>query len=73
MDKWIQGKVLLTSRTKRWTHEQWDAAEAIEKHSAYIDFRSSDEGRSRKLVAVFDSEEECLEVIENHNKNINNS
>ena len=67
---WTQGRTLLTSTTKRWTKEQWDSNEYVEKCCAFVHFSNRDNGKSRQLVAKFDTPEECEIAILDHNKGL---
>lgn len=64
---WQQGRLLLTDNTRRWSQEQRDEADAIERSTAFVNFSASDEGRGREYVYCFQSSEECLAAVEAHN------
>jgi len=53
---WRQGFTLLTDATRRWTPEQWQQNNARERRLVFANFTSLDQGSSRKLVAVCESE-----------------
>jgi hypothetical protein len=65
-----QGKVLLTSQTKRWSKEEWDRAEEQEKKMLFYNFSGKDHGRGREVVYVAKTKEEARQVLKTHNENI---
>ena len=65
---WTQGQLLMTKVTRRWTKERQERAEFEERKRAFAYFRERDEGRSRVLVAVYDTPEECAAAVAEHNK-----
>lgn len=48
---WRVGMTLVTPQTRRWTQEQWEDNDRIEKHMVFDRFTPSDGGRGRRLVA----------------------
>ena len=48
---WSQGRTLLTAQTKRWSKDQWDENERMERRTIFASFSAEDEGRSRIPVA----------------------
>jgi len=64
---WQQGRLLLTNITRRWSKEQRDEADDIERRTAFANFTESDEGRSREYVFQFSSHAECRAAVERHN------
>jgi hypothetical protein len=67
LEHWQQGRILLTSITKKYSQEVWDQTSATEKRMAFAYFSSSDEGRSRELIYVYDTKEECFSACLEHN------
>ena len=65
---WQQGRLLLTANTRRWSKEQRDEADDIERRTAFANFKTADEGRSREYVFQFDSHAECKAAVEWHNE-----
>jgi hypothetical protein len=64
---WIQGRLLSTKTTERWTTEQCREANYQEHCAAFIHFYADDEGRSRQLVFRFKTPYECAQAIKEHN------
>lgn len=56
---WSQGKLLSTATTRRWTKEVRDEVQASERVRVFANFREADEGRGRKLVALFQRPEDA--------------
>jgi len=56
---WSQGVTLLTSETRRWSPEDRAANDARERLMVFSGFTGLDEGRGRKLVAVFNCHEDA--------------
>ncbi len=50
---WAVGHTLRTRDTQRWTDEQWERNESIERRLVFVNFRASDQGRSRERIAEF--------------------
>jgi hypothetical protein len=67
---WQQGRTLLTPMTKRWTKEELDNNDSSEKCKAFVNFFEKDQGRSRELVYIYNSIEECENAIKNHNNQL---
>ena len=65
--RWQQGRLLLTDTTRRWSKEQRDEADDIERCTAFTNFTAADEGRGREYVFQFGSREECRAAVEWHN------
>jgi len=65
--RWQQGRLLLTANTRRWSKEQRDEANDIERCTAFANFTASDKGRSRNYVFQFASRAECKAAVEWHN------
>ncbi|MGI2056228.1 hypothetical protein ACRN9T_03395 [Shewanella baltica] len=65
---WQQGRVLSTRHTRRWSKQELEKVTRIERRTAFVHFYAHDEGRSRELVYQFDSTEECLKAVNEHNK-----
>lgn len=57
---WQQGRLLATATVSRWTEAQKADASAIERKLVFSNFTVRDEGKSRKLVARFEREEDAL-------------
>lgn len=53
---WSTGRLLLTNDTKRWTKEERDKQDAIERTQIFTDFHTMDKGRGRKRVATFEGD-----------------
>ncbi len=49
---WKRGRTLITAQTKRWSKEEMEENNKIEKSIVFSDFTSYDEGRSRKKVCL---------------------
>lgn len=69
--QWQQGELLLTQTTKRWSEEQREEADAIERTMAFVRFHSHDEVRSRELVCKYQNAEECAAAVAKHNAELN--
>jgi len=48
---WSVGKLLLTNTTNKWTQEEKEKTEAIEKAAIFANFHISDKGKSRIFIA----------------------
>ena len=68
---WQQGMLLNTNSTRHWTTAQKDECNRHEQKMAFAFFTAEDEGRSRKHVRTFDTNEECAEAVKAHNKSLN--
>lgn len=64
---WQQGRLLLTKVTRNWNQSTWEFADNDEKHYAFVNFTSQDEGRSRVCIYRFDSPQECEKAVQEHN------
>lgn len=71
--KLSQGRVLATPTTRRWRKEEWDRAEEQERKMLFYNFYGLDQGRSRVVVFVAETEKEALAVLEEHNSNADQS
>ena len=67
-DEWQQGALLDTHTTRRFTETERKISHGIESRRAFVNFRSSDEGRGRTLVFCYDSPEECAAAVKRHNR-----
>lgn len=56
---WAQGKLLSTATTRQWSREVWEEVQTTETRQVFSNFRASDEGRGRKLIAVFERPEDA--------------
>ncbi|MDR6431285.1 hypothetical protein [Brucella pseudogrignonensis] len=56
---WSQGVLLSTATTRRWSKEVREQVQADESLRVFSNFRAKDEGRGRKLVAVFERPEDA--------------
>lgn len=56
---WRQGFTLITNTTKRWSAKQFADNQQREQRSVYANFNADDQGRSRKLIAVFESQDDA--------------
>ena len=65
--RWQQGRCLLTDVTRRWPCDERERTDIEEQHRLYANFAYCDEGRSRVLLYVFDTPEECIEAVYQHN------
>ncbi|MBO1023286.1 hypothetical protein IPU75_00995 [Ochrobactrum sp. SD129] len=50
---WRQGKALSTAVTRGWSHEVREQVQEHEKVCVFSNFNAADEGRGRRLVAIF--------------------
>lgn len=66
-EPWQQGRLLLTNRTRNWSQEERDRADANEKKMLFARFTALDEGRERILLWVFESVEACNQAVTIHN------
>jgi hypothetical protein len=57
---WSQGFTLLTETTKRWTATQVAENDRKERRMVFSSFTPEDQGRGRRLVAVFEREEDAV-------------
>ena len=48
--KWRRGTTILTPTTKRWSQEQLDHSDEIEKSMIFDNFKSIDSGKSREMI-----------------------
>jgi len=64
---WQQGRLLLTKETARWTEVERKDTDELEHRMAFVGFFAADAGRSRQLVYVFNSTDECAEAVKSHN------
>lgn len=64
---WRQGCLLETATTKQWPLAERCRAEQEERRQAFVSFHNDDEGRSRELVYVYDSADQCLDAVQEHN------
>jgi len=67
---WEQGRLLNTRETKRWSEEQRAKANATEHRMAFAHFSAVDEGRGRVCVFVYDTPEECINAVNEHNSTL---
>ena len=65
---WQQGRLLPTDQVMRWPRADRIKAQEVEACMAFAFFTAEDEGRSRVLVARFDSPEECRAAVDEHNR-----
>ncbi|MGI2024835.1 hypothetical protein [Shewanella glacialipiscicola] len=65
---WQQGCVLSTRHTRRWSKQELEKVTRIERRTAFAHFYAHDEGQGREFVYQFDSAEECLKAVHEHNK-----
>lgn len=68
-EPWSQGRTLRTQQTRRWTDEQRATNDEVESKLLFANFRSSDEGRARTLIAQFERAEDCAHAahaVNNH-------
>lgn len=56
---WSQGVLLSTATTRRWSKEVREQVQSDERVRVFSNFRAKDEGRGRKLVAVFERPEDA--------------
>lgn len=61
---WQQGRMLSTSETRRWTTQQQEECEGRESRMVFQGFTAEDQGRSRQLVAIFETSELAAYVAE---------
>lgn len=64
---WQQGRLLLTNETRRWSKEERDGVDEIERRTAFAFFTTSDQGISREYVFQYNSCGECKAAVEWHN------
>jgi len=64
---WSTGRTLHTKFTSRWSQEEWDANEAIERSMIFEDFTSMDDGKGRVLIAKCESEDIARQIVKAHN------
>lgn len=69
---WQQGRLLITPQTRRWNQEEKDRTDEQEHKMLFARFLSSDSGRGRVLLWVFDTVEECEKAVTEHNKRFQN-
>ena len=67
---WQQGKLLLTNTTLRWSEEQKDKAEFLERCLAFVNFSPEDQGKSRIYIYRFESPKECSKAVKEHNTSL---
>ena len=60
---WSQGRTLLTNATIRYTKEEWELNESIEKRTIITHFLESDAGKSRIPIANCFSEEDAERIV----------
>lgn len=60
---WSQGITLITGQTKKWTPEQIEENNRRERRMIFAGFTASDKGRSRKYIAVCDSEDDARHIV----------
>lgn len=72
IEQWQQGSLLMTRNVMKWGQKDIARAQHDESCRAYIGFSSLDEGRSRTLVCIFNSPEECAKYVNEHNHMIRN-
>ena len=60
---WSQGRTLLTNATMRYTKEEWELNESIEKRTIITHFLESDAGKSRIPIANCFSEEDAERIV----------
>ena len=58
-----QGATLITRHTKNWSAEEIAASNALERCQIFTDFNIADEGRGRKLVARFATQEGAAQFM----------
>lgn len=68
VERWQQGRTLLTRATAKWTPEQWAKNEAREKRCVFKYFSESDSGRARVLLFECRTPEEAAQFVEEHNR-----
>ena len=51
-EPWEAGRLLITSQTKKWSQEEKQRTDAIEKLQVFSNFSELDQGRSRERVTV---------------------
>lgn len=56
---WSRGRLLITRNTERWSAEEKELADRIERLRVFAYFRADDEGRSRVLVATCQNEDDA--------------
>jgi hypothetical protein len=56
---WSQGRLLKTKTTEKWTAEEKQKVDALEGKEVFANFSVLDEGKSRKRVAVCETEEDA--------------
>lgn len=61
---WQQGRLLLTNETCRWSKEERDRVDEIERRTAFAFFTTSDQGVNREYVYQHNSCEECKAAVE---------
>jgi hypothetical protein len=66
--RWNQGRLLMTDHTRHWRKDQVEAAEEIERRTAFAYFTGHDEGRGREYVFQFGSRDECKAAVDWHNE-----
>lgn len=62
-EPWTQGVTLRTKGTQHWTTEQVEANNAIERRHIFSNFSTTDEGKSRVLVATCQREEDASRIV----------
>lgn len=60
---WDIGRTLITAQTKRWTAEAVQANDFHENRMIFADFKFSDEGRSRRLIAKCENFEDAAFIV----------
>ena len=53
---WSQGRTLMTSQTRRWSAAELTENDLVERRMVFANFLALDDGRSRRRVAVCESE-----------------
>ena len=62
--KWSQGITLITANTKKWTNEQFEKSNEIERKSIFNNFNIEDEGRSRVLIATCENANQAKLIVD---------
>lgn len=56
---WAQGTTLTTPQTDRWSAKEWEANQRRERLMVFANFSFGDQGRSRRLIARCETEEDA--------------
>lgn len=56
---WAQGRLLMTHDVLRWTRAHQEEADALERRMVFARFTAGDFGRSRRRIAIAETEEDA--------------